>query len=106
MFDPLSYKPNCVYYTFLAFGEMYKLGKQAECGFDTEKNGIFALAATDGEGKRAILLANTSGADERIITGLDGYTAYLIDRDNYMTKLDSASEFTLGNDKTVYIKNF
>ena len=106
MFDPMSYEPNCVYYPFLAFGEMWMLGKQTECGFDTSKNGVYALSATDGKGKCAILLANTSGEDEIISTDLEGYDVYLIDSENYMTKIDTATKLTLRNNSTLYLKNF
>lgn len=106
MFDPLSYEPNAVYYPFVAFGEMYKLGKMADSSFDSNKKGLYALAATDGNGKHAVLLANTSGGDEEIVTGLMGFDAYLIDKEHYMTGLDSADTIALENDQTVYLKNF
>ena len=106
MFDPLTYLPNCVYYPFVAFGEMYKLGKMAECDLTSARDGIFALAATDGESKNAILLANTSDTDEPIEACLDGYEAFLIDSEHYMTKIDNAAELILGKNQTIYIRNF
>ena len=106
MFDPATYEPNCVYYPFVAFGEMYNLGHEAECFFDTEKTGIYAFAASDEKGKNAVLIANTSGSDEEVLTGLKGFDAYLIDKDHHMTKISSADVIKLGNNQTVYLKNF
>jgi hypothetical protein len=106
MFDPVSGQPVCTYYPFLAFGEMYKLGKQAECGFDTDRQGIYILAATDGQGNNAILLANVSENNETISTGLDGYEAYLIDEEHLMTKIAFKDEIALDKNTVIYIKNF
>ncbi len=106
MFDPLTYEPYCVYYPFVAFGEMFILGREAECAFDTEKKGIYALAASDGKEKRAVLLANVSGKDEEIATGLSSFDAYLIDQEHYMTKIGSNDVIKLRDGQTVYLKNF
>jgi len=57
LFNPLTYKPFCTYYALKAFGELYKLGTQAQC--DWEADGIYAVAAT-GESGKGILLTNTT----------------------------------------------
>lgn len=106
LFNPLNYKPLCTYYAFKAFGELYALGNSVECVCDGE--GVYALAAVSGDGKKkAVLLANT-GEDIRVETALeDGMKAYRIDETHFMTEDDAwKTEPVLGKDGVVLIKNF
>ena len=103
MFNPLTWKPFCTYYSFKAFGDLYRLGDEVEVV--GEGDGLYALAATNGE-ENGVLIANPSAEAKAITTNLeDGYTAYLIDFDNHMTlvELDCGS-FELGASQTLYLK--
>ncbi|MBQ8605836.1 MAG: hypothetical protein IJ408_03790 [Clostridia bacterium] len=88
MFDPISYKPFCLYYGFKAFGELYTLGNQCECEIEGED--IYAVAATDGKTK-ALLIANI-GKTVTIETGLDGFEVYLIDENHHIEKVEADSK--------------
>lgn len=56
MFDCMTYKPLPTYYSFLAFGELYKRSIQVYIG-DTPR-GVYALAAKDKDG--CLVIANTT----------------------------------------------
>ncbi|MBR0510352.1 MAG: hypothetical protein IJJ85_09550 [Clostridia bacterium] len=68
MFNPLNYKPLPVYYAFKAFGELYALGTQVFAGSDNKN--VYALAAANEDGERALLLANTG--EDTAVTLLGG----------------------------------
>lgn len=101
MFNPLTYEPFCLYYGYKAFGELYALKNQVGCF--VEGDGLYAIAAADGN-EKAVLLANI-GADTDIISSLDGFDVYLIDCDNHITKtpFDSKS-FTIKENQVMLIK--
>lgn len=104
MFSPLNHKPFCTYYSFKAFGELYRLGSQVECSCD--KEGVYAVGATDGE-KKALLLTNI-GEDIEMCIGLpENMKAYLIDQEHFMTeaKIDP-NGFTLAKNETLFFKNY
>ncbi|MBE6612823.1 MAG: hypothetical protein E7632_10060 [Ruminococcaceae bacterium] len=104
LFNPLTWKPLCTYYSFQAFGELYKLGTQAGC--EISDAGLYGLAAMDGDSK-AVMISNL-GDEREINTNLcDSMKAYLIDEDHFMTEaeLDPAC-FTLGKNQVVFFKNF
>jgi hypothetical protein len=61
LFNEYSLLPEKPYYSFVAFNELKKLGTQTETGIE-DKDGLYSLAATDGE-KYAILLSNYVGKD-------------------------------------------
>ncbi len=84
MFNPITYQPFCLYYGFKAFGELYRLGTQVECSIEGE--GLYAVAATDGE-KKAVLLSNI-GADRVIETDLAGFAVYLVDETHSLEQVD------------------
>ena len=67
MFNPLNYRPLPLYYAFKAFGALYALGTQVFC--ESDNPSVYALAAADGAGERALLLANTG--EDTVLT-LDG----------------------------------
>ena len=105
MFNPITYEPWPLYYSFAAFGELYRLGNQAECAYE-QKNGVYALAAM-GEGKKAVLFVNSSAEDVQVESNLaPSMTAYAIDGEK---KLDLAlvnpKKFTLKAATVVLFKN-
>ena len=81
MFHPLTYSPFCLYYGYKAFGELFVLGKQAEC--TVEEKDVYALAATDGS-KQAVLLTNCSEETRLLSTDLQGFAVYRIDETRRM----------------------
>jgi hypothetical protein len=105
LFNPLTHEPFAAYYSLKAFGELLVLGYQADHAI-VDINGIYALAAHDGNGKYGLLITNTSGSEMNIETELDGMTVQLIDEDHMMTDTDFDSrKFTLDAHQTVYLKN-
>lgn len=104
MFNPLSYEPFCIYYTFAAYGELYAMGDKVICESDTEK--IRAIAASDGINK-GVLITNTTGADVEIETNIFAdLKVYIIDEKNHMSKkyLDPKC-FVLKKDQVAFIRN-
>ncbi|MBQ8390919.1 MAG: hypothetical protein IJX50_00030 [Clostridia bacterium] len=102
-YDVKTYEPSNVYYTFKAFGELYKLGNQTELNCDT--NGLYAVsAASDTE--KAVLITNTTGSDQVIETNLEGeFEAYLIDIDHLMTNEEiNPKKFTLKENQVILLK--
>ncbi len=57
-------QPSTAYYGFWAFGQLYKLGHQAEIKNLRLADDLYALAAT-GEGGQALLIANVSEKRDR-----------------------------------------
>lgn len=106
-FDINTCEPSCVYYAFKAFGELYALGKQAELTFG-KADGFYAVAATDGEDRHAVMMANVSGESRELHTNLgEGYKVYLLDVDNLLVETDlDAESFTLGAEQVAFIKNY
>lgn len=102
-YDVNTYEPSNVYYVFKAFGELYRLGSQAEVSLDAEK--VLALAAVNGD-EKAVLITNTTEEDVTVKTNLEGdFEAYLIDIDHLMTKEDiNPNEFTLKKEQVILIK--
>ena len=57
LFDQISYEPLKPYYAFYAFSDLAELGTEVQA--TAEGEGIYALAAKSGDGKRgALLLTN------------------------------------------------
>ena len=103
MFNPITYQPFCLYYGYKAFGELYKLGNQAECLVDAEN--VYAVAATDGE-KKAVLMANI-GADAQITTQLEGFSIYLVDETHSLEQIEADPKaFTIRENQTLLLKNY
>ncbi len=103
LFSPMTAEPFCTYYSLKAFGKLYALGTAVEARGSGE-NGLYALAATDGE-RRGVLIANI-GEDKEIETDLgSGWTAYLIDDRHFMTKKRmSAGKFRIKQYETLYLE--
>ena len=104
LFNCLTTEPYCTYYSFKAFGKLYALGNAVDVAGDCGNDGLYALAATDGE-KRGILITNI-GEKKLVKTNLEpGYTAYLIDEKHMMTeKKLNCRQFTLQQYETLYLE--
>lgn len=103
-YHPITYETTCVYEVFHAFGILFDMGNQAQALSDTD--GVLTLAAAKNE-KRAVIITNVSGKDERVYTNLGkDFEAYIIDEDNMMTPVDiDASNFTLKENQVILLKN-
>lgn len=101
-FAPYTGQPYCTYYSFAAFGKLYKMGTQVLCESDTPQ--LYAVAAC-GEQAKGALIANTTVEDQQVSTGFSGGKVYLIDQDHHLTLTDwDSAAFTLLQDQTVYIE--
>lgn len=102
MFDGMNNAPRMLYYSFKAFGQLYKMGTQVKCESDTQK--LYAVAATDGENK-GIMISNTAGEDKEIETNLeDGFSVYLVGGEKELEKTElDAKKFTLKENCVAYI---
>jgi hypothetical protein len=105
MFNPLTVEPWPLYYSFAAFGELYRLGTQIACDYE-KTDGVYALAA-EGEGKRAVIFANSTKEDIAVETNLSpSMTAYAIDEEkNLDLALVNPKKFTLKKNTVVLFKN-
>ncbi len=85
-------KVSRTYYSFKAFNELYTLGTAVHSEAGEARNGLYALAATDGCGKGALMLANRKNARQRIelvTTGMAGAPVVLvIDDDRALTEVN------------------
>ena len=102
-FAPLTYAPVCTYYSFKAFGELYRLGSEALCGCDSQD--VYVLAAVSGE-EKAVLVVNFSENDQDIRINIgDEFTPYLIDENHLLEQAElSPSHFTLKVNQVVLLK--
>ena len=103
MFNPLTLKPFPLYYSFVAFNELYKLGNEVEC--ECNENGVYALAAA-GNGKKAVMIANCSGNDINIDINLsEGLSVYIIDDIRLLEKTDfDHTHFKMPENSVILIK--
>ena len=100
LFDPLSYKPLCTYYSLKAFGELYSLGNSVAVNCP-KRDGIYALGATDGS-SRAALIVNTC-KETRLYTNLTG-RVYLVDHDHMLEATDlNPADFVLGENQVALV---
>ena len=101
LFNPITYLPFCTYYSFKAFGKLYSLGKCVPSDCD----GIYTLAATDGNGKNAVMLANVR-SKAVIRTCLEGYKAYIIDEEHHLAEIPfDGKEICLDENQVALLKN-
>lgn len=102
LFNPLTAEPFCTLYSFVAFGELYRLGDEVSVEGACDR--LYAIAATDGE-ERAVLITNT-GDPKTVTTDLeDGYTVYKIDFDNHMTPVElNYNCFEMAKCETLFFK--
>lgn len=103
-YDVVTYEPSCIYYAFKAFGELYALGNEVVCNH--QQDGIYALAAKDGE-KKAILISNIKEACKVELDLPAGFYVSIIDRDHLIEKTDwNPCEFELKENTVALIKNY
>ena len=103
LFHPMTYEPLCTYYAFKAYGELYALGRCAEVRGGSDE--LRALAASDGNGSKAVLIANT-GSPETVETNLPGMKVYLLDQDRFLTETDLDSRsFRLEENQVALLKS-
>ena len=102
-YDVSTYEPSCVYYSFKAFGELYALGNEVEC--TCAQDGLYALAAKDGE-KKCIILSNI-GKDCKISLELPaGFSVFILDKEHFIEKTDwNPNNFELKENTVAVIKN-
>ena len=103
-FAPLTQKPVCTYYAFAAFGRLYALGTQAEAVIECEKEGFYAVAATDGK-RNALMICNRTGETRELcIEGADLTDAryYLLDGTHLLSMAFDAE--TIANDTVMLIE--
>ena len=106
-FAPLTCEPVSTYYGFFAYGQLYALGSQAQCSITDRQDGLYALAATDGE-KKATMIVNFSEECSAItLNADDGMTVYIIDGENLLTPTDiDAKNFTLKANQIALVTNY
>ena len=103
-YDLATFEPSCVYYAFKEFGELYSLGNEVEC--TSEKDGVYALAAKNG-GKASVIITNVSDDVEINLDLPDGFSVYIIDKENLVTKTElDPCKFILKENRIAVIKNF
>ena len=79
------------------------LGNCVKC----ECDGVYTLAATDGNGKNAVMIANT--ADDAVIEAALGesFKAYLVDENNFLAEVPfDGKKINLNKNQVVLIKNY
>ena len=102
LFHPMTYTPLCTYYSFKAYGNLYRLGTQV-AATSGEKD-VYVLAATDGE-RRGILIANTGKDTAITLSGGEGMRGYLIDEEHFYTETDwDPASFTLKENQVIYLE--
>lgn len=103
LFNPLTFTPYCTYYSFKAFGKLYKMGRQAKCRIDGGE-GIYATAAANPDSsERGVLIANI-GEKQKISTNLTGMTVYAIDENHLFTPTElDPTELIMEKYQTYYI---
>ena len=106
-FAPLTFEPVSTYYGFFAYGQLYALGNQVQCNITDRQDGLYALAATDGE-KKATMIVNFSEESSAItLSADDGMTVYIIDSENHLTPTDlDAKNFTLKANQIAFVTNY
>jgi len=105
LFAPEIYKPRKAYYSFSLFGYLKELGSAVELPDMPE--GVYACAATDNDGKAAIMISNISGKDWKNNLSWPGYAfdeAYLIDGRNDMASVAAGKTRIIRNNSVLLIK--
>jgi len=102
LFNPATRKPYCTYYSFFAFGKLYRLGTQVACSCDQEN--LYMLAATDGT-KHGFLLANLGEATEVETNLPEDMTVSIIDEQHMLEKVAlKPSKFPIQKNQVVFIE--
>lgn len=101
LFNPMTLEPLPAYYSFKAFGSLYRLGTSVYTECDNEN--VYALASTNGE-KTAVVITNL-GDDTDVTINFKG-NAYVIDEGHPMTETNINFEaFTLSKNSIIYIED-
>ena len=101
MFNPDTWTPCVLYYSFKAFGELYTMGNQVEC--TVEEEDVYAIAATNGT-RQGVLITNL-GKKVKLNTGLSGFSVYLVDENNHLEKVNlNAEELVIKTNQVVYLE--
>ena len=93
-FAPMTKEPVSTYYSFVAFGKLYALGEQTETVVECDKDGIYALSATDGR-RNALMISNLSGETQALsLEGVDLSEArlHIIDKTHLLSMAFGATE--------------
>ena len=104
MFNPITHKPFCLYYSFKAFGHLYTLGNQAKC--ECDEKGLYAVAAANGDSK-AVMVVNASENDMDVNINIgNDFSVYLVDEKHSLEKAEANAEsFTLKANQVALVKN-
>ena len=107
MFHAIERRPYPLYYSFLAFNELYKMKNEVENTIDTDE--IRICAAAD-ENHAAILIANEREENYDLSFALKNLRggelrAYLIDSDHMLTETTFAPAMTIGPNSVLLITN-
>ena len=88
--NPLNMTPFKAYYSFYTFGQLYALGQCVECRVDG--NGIYALAATNGE-KKGIAIVSQNGEETTVNVSALGAgnsaKVFAVDEENDFAEIDA-----------------
>jgi len=105
MFNPISFEPFPLYYSFCAFGELYSLGEEVYLD-NPQVDGLYALAAKGGE-RRAVMLANTTDSPICVETNLDGdYDVFAVDDVRVLDRVEAdCRSFTIPAYSVYLVKN-
>ena len=85
LFSPITHRPIQGYYSLVAFNALYTLGREMGTACDTE--GLYVLAAQNGEG-HALLLSNLTGAAQPLClegVDLEGARYHVIDDEHLLS---------------------
>lgn len=104
MFNPLTREPFQLYYSFVAFNELYKLGTQAEVEYEKEP-GLYVLGAVKCK-QKAAMFVNESEKDIEVSTNLSGnLSLYIIDDNKCLEKIDGdITHFTIPSGTVILVK--
>jgi hypothetical protein len=77
-FAPFTRELTCTYYAFRSFGELYTLKNQVLCEISDGEEGLYAVAASDGE-RRAMMIVNHSEESRQLSLDVDeSFSVYLL----------------------------
>ena len=104
VFNPLTLEPFPLYYAFVAFNELYKLGEMATCSH-ANSDGIYILAAAS-DAHKAVLVANESDRDVPIRTNLGAEMKASVINDTLRLEPTNvnASDFTIPQGTVILFK--
>ena len=84
LFNPMTFKPFPLYYGFVAFNELYKLGNQAEMIIEGED--LYGISATDGNIRRTMVVNMSLEPQTISYEGVGAFKhAWVIDDDHLLS---------------------